>query len=123
MEWKHTSPVKVKAKLTISTRKIVETIFWDRDLVLLINFMSQGKTIKSAAYSATLRKLRCAIQNKRRRLLSVRVVARQCTTSCCWSNLKELIRSFGWITHFALSDYHLFRYLKEFIGGSAIKHR
>lgn len=127
MEWRHTtSPVKVKAKQTISTRKIMATVFWDRHGVLLVDFMPQGTTINSAAYCATLRKLRRAIQNKRRGLLSSGVLllhdnARPHSAD----QTQELIRSFGWeqMDHppyspdLAPSDYHLFRYLKGFLGG------
>ncbi|GFT46573.1 histone-lysine N-methyltransferase SETMAR [Trichonephila clavipes] len=70
MEWRHTnSPVRVKAKRTISTRKVMATVFCDRHGVLLVKFMQQGKTINAAAYCATLTKLRRVIQNKRRGLL------------------------------------------------------
>ncbi|GFV62110.1 histone-lysine N-methyltransferase SETMAR [Trichonephila clavipes] len=70
MEWRHTnSPVRVKAKRTISTRKVMATVFCDRHGVLLVEFMQQGTTINAAAYCATLTKLRQTIQNKRRGLL------------------------------------------------------
>ncbi|GFW56834.1 histone-lysine N-methyltransferase SETMAR [Trichonephila clavipes] len=99
MEWCHTnSPVRVK----------------------------QGTTINAAAYCATLTKLRRAIQNKRRGLLTSGVLllydnARPHSAI----NTQNLIRSFGWeqIDHplyspdLAPSDFHLFRNLKEFLGG------
>ena len=70
LHWKHTgSPKRKKLKQTFSTRKIMCTVFWDRH-VLLIEFLPQGTTINSAVYCETLKKLRCAIQNKRRRMLS-----------------------------------------------------
>ena len=54
MEWRHTtSPVKVKAKQTISTRKVMAAAFWDRHGVLLVEFVQQGTTINVAAYCAT----------------------------------------------------------------------
>ncbi|GFW21867.1 histone-lysine N-methyltransferase SETMAR [Trichonephila clavipes] len=75
MEWHHTnSPVRVKAKRTISTRKVMATVFWDRHGVLLVEFMQQGTTINAATYCAILTKLRRAIQNKRRGLLTSGVV-------------------------------------------------
>ncbi|GFV31944.1 hypothetical protein TNCV_462871 [Trichonephila clavipes] len=45
MEWRHINspPVRVKAKRTISTRKVMETVFWDRHGVLLVEFMQQGQ--------------------------------------------------------------------------------
>ena len=98
MEWRHTtSPVKVKAKQTISTRKVMATVFWDRHGVLLVEFMQQGTTINAATYCATLTKLRRAIQNKRRGLLTSGVLllhdnARPHSAI----QTQNLIRSFGW---------------------------
>lgn len=127
MEWRHTmSPVKVKAKQTLSARKVMATVFWDRHGVLLVEFMERGTTINAAAYCDTLTKLRRAIQNKRRGLLTSGVLllhdnARPHSAI----QTQNLIRSFGWeqIDHppyspdLAPSDFHLFRYLKEFLGG------
>ncbi|GFW19901.1 histone-lysine N-methyltransferase SETMAR [Trichonephila clavipes] len=71
MEWQHTSsPVKVKAKQTLSKRKIMTTVFWDRRGFLLVEFMPRGTTINSGANCATLRKLRRVLQHKRRGMLS-----------------------------------------------------
>ncbi|GBM16379.1 hypothetical protein AVEN_129704-1 [Araneus ventricosus] len=45
MEWRHThSPVGVKAKQTLSQRKIMASVFWDRHGVLLVDFMQRGTT-------------------------------------------------------------------------------
>ncbi|GFY23999.1 histone-lysine N-methyltransferase SETMAR [Trichonephila clavipes] len=61
MEWRHiSSSVKIKAKQTLSKRKIRATVYWDQRGVLLGYFMPQGTTINSGAYCATLRKLRRA---------------------------------------------------------------
>ena len=64
-EWRHTSsPKKHKFKHTISTRKIMCTVFWDRQ-VLFLEFLPQGTTINSITYCETTKRLRRAIQNKR----------------------------------------------------------
>ncbi|GFT39827.1 mariner Mos1 transposase [Trichonephila clavipes] len=99
---------------------------WDRHGVLLVEFMQQRTTINAAAHCATLTKLRRAIQNKRRGLLTSEVLllhdnARPHSAI----NTQNLIRSFGWeqidpppySPNLAPSDFHLFRYLKEFLGG------
>ncbi|GFR18102.1 HTH_48 domain-containing protein [Trichonephila clavata] len=40
MEWRHSSsPKRVKFKQTISARKIMCTVFWDRKGVLLVEFL------------------------------------------------------------------------------------
>ncbi|GBO25744.1 hypothetical protein AVEN_242476-1 [Araneus ventricosus] len=71
MEWRHTySPVRVKDRQTLSQRKIMASVFRDRHGVLLVDFMQLGTTINAVAYGQTLRKLRRAIQNKRRGMLT-----------------------------------------------------
>ena len=71
LHWKHTGSLKRKKfKQMISTRKIMCTVFWDRQGVLLVEFLPQGTKINSAVYCETLKKLRHAIQNKRRGMLT-----------------------------------------------------
>lgn len=127
MEWRHsTSPVKVKGKQSLSRRKVMATVFWDRRGVLLVDFMPRGMTINSEAYCATLARLRRAIQNKRRGKLTKGILllhdnARPHTAA----RSREMIDSFGWevLDHppyspdLAPSDFHLFRYLKNHLGG------
>ena len=46
LHWKRTgSPKRKKFKQTISTRKNMCTVFWDRQGVLLVEFLLQGTTI------------------------------------------------------------------------------
>jgi histone-lysine N-methyltransferase SETMAR len=72
LEWHHPrSPTKPrKFKHTLSTRKIMATVFWDWKDVLLVEFMPQGTTINAEAYCVTLRWLRHIIQNRWQGLLS-----------------------------------------------------
>jgi len=66
LHWKHTgSPKRKKFKQMFSTRKIMFTIFWDRQGVLLVEFLPQGTKINSAVYCETQKKLRHAIKKKR----------------------------------------------------------
>ncbi|GBN56033.1 Histone-lysine N-methyltransferase SETMAR [Araneus ventricosus] len=76
MAWGHTdSPTRLrKARQTLSARKLMVTVFWDAQGILLIEFMTRGTTINSEVYCRTLKKLKRAIQNKRRGLLSSGVV-------------------------------------------------
>ncbi|GFX44179.1 mariner Mos1 transposase [Trichonephila clavipes] len=127
MEKRHTYfPVKVKAKQTLSKRKIMSTMFWDQHTVLLVDFMPQGTTINSGAYCATLRKFRRILQNKRLGMRSKSVLllhdnARSHTSR----TTRELIESLGWevLDHapyspeLSPSDFHLLRYIKHSLGG------
>jgi histone-lysine N-methyltransferase SETMAR len=127
MECRHTSsPKKPKFKQTISTLKIMCSVFWDRQGVLLVEFLPKSTTINAACYYETLVKLRRAIQNTRRSMLTRGVVllhdnARLHTAA----QTQALITSFGWeqMSHppyspdLAPSDFHLFLHLKKFLAG------
>ena len=63
-----------KFKQSLANRKLMATLFWDRKGVLLIEFMEPGTTITSETYCETLKKLRRAIENKRRGMLTSGVV-------------------------------------------------
>lgn len=128
MEWRHSiSPRKVKFKQTISARKIMCTVFWDRKGVLLVDFLPRGDKINSTTYCETLRKLRRAIQNKRRGMLTKGVILLHDNARPHVANrTQDLIRVFGWeqLDHppyspdLAPSDYHvMFLHLKKHLGG------
>jgi len=88
-------------------------------------FLPQGTTINSL-YCETLKKLRRAIQNKRREMPSATILLLHDNT---WphyaAQTQNLITSFKWeemdpppySPDFAPSDYHLFLHLKKFLGG------
>ncbi|GFX08887.1 uncharacterized protein TNCV_2965981 [Trichonephila clavipes] len=75
MHWRYSgSPVRTKFKQILSVRKMMCTVFWDRKGILLIDFLPRGETLNVDRYCETLRKLRRAIQNKRRGMLNAGVV-------------------------------------------------
>ena len=63
-----------KAKVTLSAGKIMATVFWDAQGILLIDFLERGKTIDAARYCEVLKKLKSAIKRKRPGLLSSQVL-------------------------------------------------
>ena len=127
MEWKHTlSPATVKSKQFLTPRKLMCTVFWDRKGILLINFLPRGKTSNADVYCETIKKLRRAIQNKRRGLLSKGVAlfhdnARPHTANVTKNVLKELDWDVfdhpSYSPDLAPSDFRLFLHLKSFLGG------
>lgn len=127
MEWRRsTSPKTVKFKQSMSARKIMCTVFWDRKGVLLVDFLPRGDTINSTTYCETLNKLRRAIQNKRRGMLSKGVLLlHDNARPHAAHRTQNLITSFGWeqLDHppyspdLAPSDFHLFLHLKKHLAG------
>jgi len=88
--------------------------------------MPKGTTINAAAYCETLKKLKKKIKDKRRGMLTRGVSLLHDNARSHTARLtQDLLVSFGWdiVTHppysldLALSDYHLFNKLKEFLGG------
>jgi len=70
-EWRHSSSPKLRNfKTTQSAGKVMATVFWDQKGVLLVDFMAHGTAINADRYCETLKKLRRAIQNRRRGMLT-----------------------------------------------------
>ena len=66
MEWHHLhSPSKKKAKTVPSAAKVMGTVFWDAEGLILVVFLERGQTITAALYFQTLHKLRRALHDKR----------------------------------------------------------
>ena len=94
--------------------------------MLQVEFMPQGTTINSAVYCETLKRLRRAIQNKRRGILTSGIVLihdNACPHSAAAT--QQILKQFKWdvFDHppyspdLAPSDFHLFPELKKWLGG------
>jgi histone-lysine N-methyltransferase SETMAR len=65
MQRKHpNSPSTKKFKVTPSAGKVMRTMFWVSQEVLLVHFQKRGKNVNSASYFEFLLKLRDAIRGK-----------------------------------------------------------
>ncbi|GBM97478.1 hypothetical protein AVEN_213208-1 [Araneus ventricosus] len=73
------------------------TVFWVRHGVLLVNFMQCGTTINAVAYGQTLQKIRRAIQNKSRGMLTEGILLlRDHARPHTAAQTRALLDSFGW---------------------------
>jgi histone-lysine N-methyltransferase SETMAR len=88
--------------------------------------LSQGTTINCAVYCETLKKLRSAIQNKKREMLSATTLCFHHDARTHWAaQAQNLINPFKlekmahspYSADLAPSDYHLFLHLQKFLGG------
>ena len=127
MEWKHPgSPAPKKVKSVTSAGKIMVTIFWDEDGVLLVDFLEHGRTMNSDRYITVLRRLRRAIVEKRRDLDVTKITihhdnARPHTSHATCEEIARL----GWnimpqppySPDLAPTDFHLFGPLKDDLRG------
>jgi hypothetical protein len=97
-----------RSRRTIQPEKSWGICFWDRKGFLLVDFMPNGTTINAEAYCNTLKKLRRAIQKRRRGML-IRGVsflhdnARSYTAPVS----QELLTSFGWVIVIRLGAFGL----------------
>jgi len=96
-QWRHSSsPKPKKFKQTLSVGKIMACVFWDRKGLLLCEFMPRGTAINGDRYCETLKKLRRAIQNKRRGKLTKGVRLHQDNAQLHTARkTTELIAQFG----------------------------
>jgi histone-lysine N-methyltransferase SETMAR len=127
MQWKHAcSPSPRKFKVQASAGKIMCTVFWDAEGILLIDYMPHKGTITGVYYADLLRKLRVAIKEKRRGKLTYvplllhdnapahrSHVGQAAVLECGFEEMRHPPYS----PDLAPSDYHLFPNLKKHLRG------
>jgi len=60
MEWRHSSsPCPKKFRVQKSAGKVLASIFWDQDGILLIDYLPKDQTINTECYSSLLVQLQC----------------------------------------------------------------
>uniref|UniRef100_A0A0K2SWW6 Histonelysine Nmethyltransferase SETMARlike [Hydra vulgaris] n=1 Tax=Lepeophtheirus salmonis TaxID=72036 RepID=A0A0K2SWW6_LEPSM len=115
-----------KAKTVPSAGKIMATVFWDSQGIILIDYLEKDKTIAGAYYSSLLDRLKTELQEKRPQLSHKEVLfnhnnASAHISSVVVAKLREI--GFQLVSHpphspdLAPSDYYLFPNLKKWLGG------
>jgi histone-lysine N-methyltransferase SETMAR len=125
MQWRHLgSPSPKKFKLAPSAGKLMMTIFWDVDGVILTDFLPKGETINSIQYQETLKKLAAAIHRKRPGSRSTILHHDNARPHTAHATVAA-VEAKGWaiLPHppyspdLAPSDFHLFGPLKDYLRG------
>ena len=115
-----------RPRIQRSTRKIMMTIFWDNEGILLMDYLSHGDTISGQYYASLIDRLRSAVLEKRRGKFSRGVLLLHDNAPVHKSNIAQAaIRRVGFteLNHpayspdIAPSDYYLFSNLKKFLRG------
>ena len=74
MQWKHTgfpAPIPPKKfKRVSSAGKVMASIFWDNQGVIIVDYLEEGRTLNGAYYAEKRTRLRQEIVRKRRRKLT-----------------------------------------------------
>jgi len=88
IEWRHSGspppPPQKKIRVQKSPGKVLTSIFWDQDGILLIDYLPKGQTINAEYYSSLLVQLKDFLKEKRRPWEGHQggvVLARQCPSS------------------------------------------
>lgn len=77
-QWKHQgSPAPKKAKAVISAGKVMASVFWDSEGILMVDYLKKGHTITGTYYASLLDNLRVEIKKKRRGKLTKGVIFHQ----------------------------------------------
>ena len=126
-QWKHaTSPPPKKAKVQKSGGKVMVSVFWDCRGVILTDYLAKGQTITGAYYCNLLSKLRDAIKQKRRGMITrgVRLLADNAPVHTCQAAAVEARRcGFEILPHppyspdLAPSDFFSFPEMKKPLRG------
>jgi histone-lysine N-methyltransferase SETMAR len=114
-------------KVTPSAWKVMLTVFWDSQGVVLVHLQKRGKIMNSTSYCKVLLKLRDAIRRKRPGQLARGVLLHHDNASPHTARAtQDRIQELQWEVleehppyglDLAISDFHLFGPLRNHLGG------
>jgi len=119
-------PAPKKFRVQKSTGKILDSIFWDQDGILLIDYLPKGRTINAEYYLSLLVQLKDTLKEKRCRKATMGVLFFHDNALAHWAlatQKKLAYLGFQCLDHqpyapdLAPSDYHLFPGLKKQLQG------
>ena len=131
MEWKHPgSPTPKKPKLAASAGKIMASVFWDSEGIIMVDYLAKGDTVTSEYYVGLLNRLREEIKTKRRGKLRQTVLFLQDNApvhkaarsmAAIHENGFEVLEHPPYSPDLAPSDFFLFAHLKKHLRGTVHK--
>jgi len=92
VDWRHSgSPRPKKFRVRKSAGKVLASIFWDQDSIILIDYLPKGQTTNAEYYSSLLVQFKDILKEKRRGKVTKEglVLARQCPGSLGTCNPEE----------------------------------
>jgi len=123
MEWWHSgSPCPKKFWVQRSAGKVLASIFWDQDGILLTDYLPKGQTINAEYYSSLLVQLKDILKENCHGKVTKGVLFLHDNASAHWAlatQKKLAYLGFQCLDHpaYSLSDYHLFPGLKKQLKG------
>ena len=123
MEWRDSDSTRPKKfRVQKSAGKVLASIFWDKDGILLIDYLSKGQTINAEYYSSLLVQFKDTLKEKRRGKVTKVVLFlhdNAPTQRALATDKKLAYLGFHCLNHppyfpdLAPSEYHLFSGLKK----------
>ena len=127
MEWRHSGSLRPKKfRVQKSAGKVLASIFWDQDGILLIGYLPKGQTVNAQYYSSLLVQLKDALKEKRRGKFTKGVLFLHDNAPAHWALATQKKLAYldfqcldhpPYSPHLAPSDYHLFPGLKKQLKG------
>ena len=120
------TPTRVRQEKSIG--KVMMIVFWDKDGILLTDYLPRGTTINGSYYASIIEQLRFAILEKRHRKVGRGVLLLHDNASVHKSKIVQAAiqqSGFAELNHpayspdIAPSDYHLFSNLKKYLRGKS----
>ncbi|UYV77410.1 hypothetical protein LAZ67_15000915 [Cordylochernes scorpioides] len=123
MQCRHSGvPPPKKAKTVPSAGKVMVSVFWDSEGILLLDVLNKDQTITGNYYANLVKQLREAIKENRRGKLSRKIIYHQDNApshrslqamAAIYDSGFELLPHAPYSPELALSDFHLFPHLKN----------
>lgn len=127
MTWKRSDePTPKKFKVSSSAGKVMASVFWDAEGIIMVDYLQKGATITGSYYAEQIRRLREAIKEKRRGKLRAGVLFHQDNAPVHKAAIAmaaiqeagfELVEHPPYSPDLAPSDFYLFPRLKEHLRG------
>ncbi|CAJ0966195.1 unnamed protein product, partial [Ranitomeya imitator] len=127
MTWKRADePMPKKFKVSSSAGKVMASVFWDAEGIIMVDYLEKGATITGSYYAEQIRRLREAIKEKRRGKLRAGVLFHQDNAlahkaAVAMATIQEagfeLVEHPPYSPDLASSDFFLFPRLKEHLRG------
>ncbi|XP_078671015.1 histone-lysine N-methyltransferase SETMAR-like [Branchiostoma floridae x Branchiostoma belcheri] len=117
---------KQQSKQVSSAGKVMASVFWDSEGIIMIDYLQRGKTINAEYYASKLRQLRAAIEEKRSGKLEAGVLLLQGNAAVHTAQVSvaaanecgfELLPHPSYSPDLAPSDFYLFPKLTSHLRG------
>lgn len=126
-EWRHSgSPRPKKVRTQKSTKKVMASVFWDKDGIIMVDYLADGTCITGEYYASLLDRLKEVIKKKRRGKLTKGILLLHDNAPAHKSNIVaaklntlgfQLVHHPPYSPDLAPSDYFLFPNLKKHLKG------